>query len=151
MRPVIILMVFLCGFSVADGQTENSATPVSVDSGAIDVGGTRMYYEVCGTGQPILLLHAGIADCRMWDEQVGPLSRDAMVIRCDLRGFGRTPRGSVRFSHYRDIASLLDSLGIRRVNVVGSSFGAPAAKYSYLRCPRAQVLDGKGMGEVQNL
>jgi pimeloyl-ACP methyl ester carboxylesterase len=127
MGMVIMVLAFLCKAGFAAGQNENFTTPVSLHSGAIDVGGTMMYYEVCGTGQPILLIHAGIADCRMWDEQVGQLSLQHMVIRCDLRGFGRTPRGSVRFSHYRDVATLLDSLGIRRVHVVGASFGGRVA------------------------
>jgi pimeloyl-ACP methyl ester carboxylesterase len=86
-----------------------------------------MYYEVSGTGQPVLLIHAGIADCRMWDEQVSSLSRRHMVVRCDMRGFGGTPRGSIRFSHYRDVATLLDSLGIERAHVVGASFGGRVA------------------------
>jgi 3-oxoadipate enol-lactonase len=96
-------------------------------SGAKDIGGTMMHYEVSGQGQPVLLLHAGIADCRMWNDQFGPLSVEHTVIRCDLRGFGNTPRGTVRFSHYRDVATLLDSLGIENVNLVGASFGGSVA------------------------
>ena len=127
MVMVIILLAFLCEAGCAAGQNQDVATPVSLHSGAIDVGGTMMYYEVCGIGQPILFIHAGVADCRMWDEQVGQLSLQYKVIRCDLRGFGRTPRGSVRFSHYRDVGTLLDSLGIRRVHLVGASFGGRVA------------------------
>ena len=127
MGTVIIILAFLCKTGFAAGHNQDVTTPVSLHAGAIDVGGTMMYYEVGGTGQPILFIHAGVADCRMWDAQIGQLSLQHMVIRCDLRGFGRTPRGSVRFSHYRDVAALLDSLGIRRVNLVGASFGGRVA------------------------
>ena len=127
MRMAIVVLAFLCKFAIAAGQSENVTTSDSLHSGAIDVGGTMMYYEARGAGQPILLIHAGIADCRMWDGQIGQLSLQHMVIRCDLRGFGRTPRGAVRFSHYRDLATLLDSLGITRVHVVGASFGGRVA------------------------
>ncbi len=102
-----------------------SVPPAS--SGTVPIGGTEMYYEITGQGDPVLLVHAGIADSRMWDDQVRGLSSTHTVVRCDLRGFGRTRRGSVRFSHYRDLATLLDSLGIRSAHVVGSSFGASVA------------------------
>ena len=109
------------------GRSDFSDAPVPFRSGTIDVGGTEIYYEVSGSGQPVLLLHAGIADCRMWDDQVAALSPLVKVIRCDLRGCGRTPRGSVRFSHYHDVAILLDSLGVERAHVVGASFGGRVA------------------------
>ena len=127
MGTVIMLLTLLCWAGSTPDQNEKCTSQALLHSGAIDVGGTAMYYEVCGTGEAILLIHAGIADCRMWDEQVSQLSLHHVVIRCDLRGFGRTPRGSVRFSHYRDVATLLDSLGIRRVHVVGASFGGRVA------------------------
>jgi 3-oxoadipate enol-lactonase len=127
MGRIIIVMVFLCRAGVVAAQNKDIAPPVLFHAGAIDVGGTMMYYEARGTGQPILLLHAGVADCRMWDEQVVQLSQQHAVIRCDLRGFGRTARGSVRFSHFRDVATLLDSLGIAGTHLVGASFGGRVA------------------------
>ena len=112
------------------------SSAASARSGMVDVGGTSMYYEISGSGQPVLFLHSGIADCGMWDEQVRVFSREYRVIRCDLRGFGKTPRGSVPFSQYRDLATLLDSLGIERAHVVGSSFGGRVAIDFALACPR---------------
>ena len=38
------------------------------DTGYADVNGARLYYEVAGEGHPLVLLHAGICDSRMWDE-----------------------------------------------------------------------------------
>ena len=48
-------------------------------------------YDEAGTGHPLLLVHAGIVDRRMWDAVVGPLSGRFRVIRPDMRGFGETP------------------------------------------------------------
>lgn len=120
----ILVSMLLC---TANCRAQDITAPVSHRAGAIDVGGTTMYYEAYGTGQPILLIHAGIADCRMWDEQVRELSSRYLVLRCDLPGFGRTQRRSDRFSHHRDVATLLDSLGIDKVHLVGASFGGRVA------------------------
>jgi 3-oxoadipate enol-lactonase len=126
-RIIIIISVTICIYGCATIPKNNTSLPAPSKSGAFDIGGTIMYYEIFGQGQPVLFIHAGIADSRMWDEQVGPLSLQYMIIRYDLRGFGRTPRGTVRFSHYHDIAVLLDSLRIGNVHVVGASFGGRVA------------------------
>lgn len=47
-----------------------------------DVNGARLYYEVAGEGHPLVLIHAGIADSRMWDDQVAALIRPAARLRC---------------------------------------------------------------------
>jgi 3-oxoadipate enol-lactonase len=60
-------------------------------SGTIEAAGGPLYYEVAGDGHPLLLVHAGIADHRMWDDQWHLYSRRYRVIRYDTRGFGGTP------------------------------------------------------------
>ncbi|HEX5689278.1 MAG TPA: alpha/beta hydrolase, partial [Roseiflexaceae bacterium] len=59
-------------------------------SGTVEIDGAQMYYEVAGTGQPLLLIHAGVADSRMWDEQWPLFTQHYRVIRFDLPGFGRS-------------------------------------------------------------
>ncbi len=119
---MLFVLLWVNGYAVS---CSNDSTAHSF--GTKDVGGTKMYYEVYGHGESILFIHAGIADCRMWDAQVAALSSQYEVIRCDLRGFGKTPRGAVRFSFYHDIAVLLDSLGIGKAHIVGSSYGGMVA------------------------
>ncbi len=121
----LILSAFLLLFRGAPDDTGKPAH--GVVSGTFDIGGTQMYYEAAGSGDPMLFLHAGVTDCRMWDEQFLAFSRSHRVVRCDLRGFGKTPRGAVPFSHYRDVAALLDSLKIRRTHIVAISFGGSVA------------------------
>jgi len=72
----------------------------------------------------VLLLHAGIADSRMWEPQVAPLeAAGRRVLAPDLRGFGRRPAALEPFSHARDAAVLLDG----PTAVVGCSLGGRVA------------------------
>ena len=94
---------------------------MTTDSGFLATNGARIYFEVEGEGEPVVLIHAGIANLRMWDEQV-PALRDAYrVIRHDTRGFGRTETEEVSFSNRADIAALLDHLGEDSAHMVGIS------------------------------
>ena len=78
---------------------------------------------------PLLLLHAGVADRRMWDGGVWEgLTRRRDVIRVDLRGFGDSAeRPDGRLAPWRDVPALLDALGVGRAHVVGASMGAGVA------------------------
>ena len=82
---------------------------------------------MAGHGPPVVFLHAGIADSRMWDGQFAPLSKWFRVIRYDMRGYGRTPPVAGPFSHRDDLAALLDHLQIERASLVGCSQGSKTA------------------------
>jgi pimeloyl-ACP methyl ester carboxylesterase len=84
-------------------------------------------HDVAGSGDPVLLLHPGVADRRVWQAQWDPLAARFRVIRCDLRGFGDTPIPPERFSNAADVVELLDHLDVERAAVVGSSFGGRVA------------------------
>ncbi|MGH2544282.1 MAG: alpha/beta fold hydrolase [Ardenticatenaceae bacterium] len=86
-----------------------------------------LYYDESGNGPALLLLHAGVADSRMWDAQVAPLAEQFQVIRCDLRGHGRSPLPDGLFAYHDDVRLLLDALASERVWLVGASFGARVA------------------------
>ena len=91
------------------------------ESGFLETNGARVYYEVDGAGDPLLLIHAGVANLRMWDAQVAAFRDDFRVIRYDTRGFGRTETDAVEFSNRADIAALLDHLGEATAHLVGIS------------------------------
>ena len=103
-------------------ETEMLGEP---ESGFAEVAGTSLYCEVVGNGEPLVLVHAGIADRRMWDGQLGAFAEDHRVVRYDIRGCGRgeTSEGAP-FSLRDDLRGVLDSLGIERANFVGCSIGA---------------------------
>lgn len=89
------------------------------------VGG--IHVEQAGGGPAVVLLHAGVADSRMWDRQWADWPSRLAVTRLDLRGFGRSGRQVGSFSHAEDVLAVLDSTGIDRAIVVGSSFGGLVA------------------------
>lgn len=85
---------------------------------------------------PVLLLHAGIADRRMWDPHWAALTAARDTVRLDLRGFGGSaapPEGLL--DHVADVVALLDELGIARAHLVGASFGAGVAASTAVEHP----------------
>jgi pimeloyl-ACP methyl ester carboxylesterase len=89
--------------------------------------GTKLHVDEAGDGSPVVLIHAGVADSRMWDEQMTSFAARHRVIRYDMAGFGRSPLGPGPFSNTRDLRELLDDLGIDRAALVGNSFGGRVA------------------------
>jgi 3-oxoadipate enol-lactonase len=96
--------------------------------GFLDVPGGRLNMVDEGSGPPIVLLHAGVADLRAWDP-MAPYLVDAgfRVIRYDMRGFGRTETEDVGFSNRADLIAILDASGIGRAALVGNSRGGVIA------------------------
>lgn len=90
-------------------------------SGFVEVGGGKLYYETAGAGHPLVLIHAGVAHSAMWDDQWAEFARHYRVIRYDTRGFGRSATEDVEFANRRDLAALLDHLGVASAYVVGVS------------------------------
>ena len=87
---------------------------------------------------PIVLIHAGVADRRMWEPVWPTLSRAHDVVRIDLRGFGDSvarPAGPV--SQADDVLEVLSEIGVDRCHLVGASFGAGVALETALTRPAA--------------
>ena len=84
--------------------------------------------EADGFGIPVVFLHAGVADRRMWAEQMSALAEEGYhVISYDRRGFGETETGDVPFSHLVDLEAVLDRLSIHAAVLVGCSMGGALA------------------------
>ncbi|WP_129662729.1 alpha/beta fold hydrolase [Phytoactinopolyspora endophytica] len=91
---------------------------------------TGIAYERAGPrgDLPVVLLHAGVADRRMWDSLWPALTAERDVVRLDLRGFGEsTVRPQGPLSHVDDVLDTLAVLSIEQCHVVGASFGAGVA------------------------
>ncbi|ACZ30784.1 alpha/beta hydrolase fold protein [Xylanimonas cellulosilytica DSM 15894] len=80
-----------------------------------------------GAAPAVLLLHAGVADRRMWSPVAGHLTHAFHVISPDLRGYGDTPLPPEEYADADDVAALLDHLGIQDAAVVGASYGGRVA------------------------
>lgn len=105
-------------------------------SGYAGVNGARIYYEMAGDGYPLVFVHAGVADRRMWDDQAAFFSSDYRVIRYDLRGFGKTMPVPGPFAHREDLAALLAFLHVDRACLVGCSMGGMTAMDFTLEHPQ---------------
>jgi len=90
-----------------------------------------------GSGPPIALVHAGVADRRMWADLAPRLARRHRVIRHDVRGVGESLPPTGPWSHHTDLLGLLDELLVTRAHVVGASMGAGIAAEAALARPSA--------------
>jgi pimeloyl-ACP methyl ester carboxylesterase len=90
--------------------------------------GVELYYEVHGSGPPVLLTHGYSASAHMWEGQVKPFSETYKLITWDMRGHGRTdyPDDLTAYSEAEtvaDMAAILDAVGVRKAVIGGLSLG----------------------------
>lgn len=131
----------------------NSNTGFSAKAGFAAAAGVELYYEAAGAGHPLLLLHAGVADCRMWDEQFAVFARQYRVVRYDMRGYGQSTMPAGEFSGHGDVAGLLDWLDVDKAHLVGLSFGGCVAIDFALAHPdrvSALVLGAPAVGGLES-
>jgi pimeloyl-ACP methyl ester carboxylesterase len=117
--------------------------------GQIEVNGAQLYYEVAGSGPALVFIHAGIADCRMWDAQFAAFVASHRVVRYDQRGYGRSSMPAGDYSLRDDLYGLLRALGIERATLVGTSMGGGVALDCALDHPEfvaGLVLVASGLG-----
>jgi 3-oxoadipate enol-lactonase len=112
------------------------------------INGTDIAHDIAGSGPVLTLLHAGIADSRMWRPQIRGFVDSHTVLALDFRGFGQTRMPAGSYAHYRDLEGLLDHLGISRTVLVGASMAGAVAIDFTLAHPRnvaALVLVGSAL------
>ncbi len=100
--------------------------PPAAVSGYAPVNGIKMYYAVYGEGDPILLIHGGLASSDYWANQVAALSKTHKVIVADSRGHGRSSWTKEPIGYHlmaSDYLALLDYLKIPKAAIVGWSDG----------------------------
>ncbi len=98
--------------------------------------GVVLPHDELGAGPVVLLLHAGIADRRMWSAQLKPLSAGGYrVIAVDLPGFGEAPMAVEQDAPWVDVLETLDLLGVERMALVGNSFGGAIAQRVAVTAP----------------
>jgi len=98
-----------------------------LEAGYVPVEGGRLYYETNGHGHPVVLIHAGFLDRRMWDRQFDRFAASYRVIRYDVRGFGRSDRPSEKYSDIADLRALLEALRTDTTHLIGVSMGGRIA------------------------
>jgi 3-oxoadipate enol-lactonase len=99
-----------------------------VESGFAEFGQSKLYYEVAGEGEPtVILIHGGMLDCTMWDDQFGLLAKTHRVVRYDASAHGRSVLPPEAYWDHADLRGLMDHLQIDRAVLVGLSMGGRVA------------------------
>lgn len=108
-------------------------------SGYAPVNGLKMYYEVHGSGEPVVLLHGAFMTITTnWAGWIGELSKTRKVIAVEMQGHGRTadiPREPSSENLADDVAALLEYLEIPRADLIGYSMGGRVAMEVAVRHP----------------
>lgn len=123
-------------------------TTPEIETGYVEVEGGRLYYEAAGQGHPVILIHGGFLDRRMWDGQFELFARSHRVIRYDVRAHGLSRTDSVAFSDYQDLHDLMTALELPSATLVGLSMGGQISidfALAYPQMVEALVLVGSGM------
>lgn len=103
-----------------------AAAPVPVETAFAPVNGIQLFFRIYGHGAPVLMIHGGLSDSRVWQAQIQTLSEDHEVIIADSRGQGRSTRTNDPITYdlmADDYLKLLDALGIEQTALVGWSDG----------------------------
>lgn len=117
-------------------------------------GGGHVYYESVGEGEPVVLLHGHTLDLTMWDAQVGALTAAGYrVIRPEMRGYGHSSRqqDGQQFTHLDDMLTVLDSLHLAQVHVVGLSMGSFVASEMVAMHPERLLTATLASGSIRNM
>ncbi len=137
MQKTFLAMAAAAGMFLAAGAFAQSETPAA--KGYAPVNGLRMYYEIYGNGQPLVLLHGGLGSIEMFAPIIPILARGSRVIAVDLQGHGRTADIDRPLSYEMmadDVAALLGYLGLGSADVMGYSLGGEVALQVAIRHPQ---------------
>ncbi len=117
---------------------KQSPPSVEVQSGYAEVPGGRLYYEIAGFGDALVLIHGNAGDRRHWDHQFDALARHLRVVRYDIRGYGKSslPAEGEPYTAHEDLAALLDHLDISKAHIGGWSGGSGIAADFVLAYPQ---------------
>ena len=116
----------------------STTIPAKAPGEYADVNGIRLYYEIHGTGRPVVLLHGGLGSLVMFGANLETLAKRYKVVAVDLQGHGRTADIDRPISlelMAEDIAALIKHLGLDRPDVVGYSLGGGVAFFTAVRHP----------------
>ena len=111
---------------------------MSSTKGYAPVNGLKMYYEIHGSGQPLVLLHGGAGATEMFGEVLRPLSEGRRVVAADLQAHGRTADidRPLRYELMADdIAALIGHLRLGKADVMGYSLGGGVALRTAIQHP----------------
>src|SRR5881392_4076853 len=119
-------------------MTTNNKTKIDAKGSYASVNGLNLYYEIHGTGEPLILLHGGLGAIQMFGEVLPSLAQNRQVVAVDLQAHGRTADIDRPLSFELmagDIAALIKHLGIEEADVMGNSLGGGVALRTAIQRP----------------
>jgi 3-oxoadipate enol-lactonase len=124
MKKIIVISCFLV-LTVTNVLSQSNT--ITVDSGYVIVDGGRLFYEVAGKGENIVLLHDGMVNRQIWDEQFPLLAKNYRVVRYDRRGYGKSTDPREKYSHIDDLNQVFIQLKVDKATIFGMSSGGRLA------------------------
>ncbi|SJZ79427.1 Pimeloyl-ACP methyl ester carboxylesterase [Chitinophaga eiseniae] len=155
-----LAVLFMAACQQQPSHPRNTAVPTKdssatsdikpAESGYADVNGLKMYYEVYGSGKPLVLLHGSFMNIPMnWAKAIPVLAKDRKVIVAEMQGHGRTRDIDRKMSYESmadDVSALLKHLKVDSADVLGYSMGGGIAFQFAVRHPeqlrRLVILSG---------
>ncbi len=141
----LLIIAFGCEKKSEDVKRDVTVAP---NTGYVDIESTKLYYEELGQGQPVIMIHGGFLDRRMWDGQFEVFAEQYRAIRYDVRGHGLSDSDSATFNDYEDLYDFIDQLKIEKAVIMGLSMGGLIAVDFALEYPErvsALILVGPGI------
>ena len=105
----------------------SQSSSITSDTGYVKVDGGKLFYEVAGKGENIVLLHDGMVNHRIWDEQFPVLAKNYRVVRYDRRGYGKSTDPQTKYSHIDDLNQVFLQLKVDKAVIFGMSSGGGLA------------------------
>jgi pimeloyl-ACP methyl ester carboxylesterase len=131
MKTAALILPFLVSATVSAQEPKKGYAPVN---------GLKVYYEIHGKGDPVVLLHGSFMTItNNWTDTIARLSKSRQVIAVEMQGHGRTADIDRAFSYENladDIAALLDHLSIKHADLLGYSLGGGVAMQVAIRHPQ---------------
>ena len=121
------MMLTFCLSVIIAANLLSQSNSIAVDSGYVNVDGGKLFYEIAGKGENIVLLHDGMVNCYIWDEQFQVLARNYRVIRYDRRGYGKSSDPQSKYSHIDDLNQVFLQLKVEKAVIFGMSSGGGQA------------------------
>jgi len=134
-KKILLIALSLFTVSLANGQMTKP-----IESGYAPVNGIKVYYEVYGEGEPIILLHGAFYTIQMnWGQLIPELSKTRKVIAIEFQGHGHSPYSDRKLDIVtlaKDVEGVMDYLKIDSADVAGYSMGGSVAYQFAVQCPK---------------
>jgi pimeloyl-ACP methyl ester carboxylesterase len=135
MRRFAAVLSLICSIAASPAMAEpqwmtlppTPSLPSPEQSGTAPVNGIKIWYAVFGHGEPVILVHGGLANANYWGNQVRALEGNYQVIVMDSRGHGRSTRDATPYGYdlmASDVLGLMDFLKVKKASLIGWSDGA---------------------------